>query len=75
MMKFINFLGLGLAKETASMKYCEMATTDAYKIRLQEEQHEHGQGETEGKEKGIKSDEGITESKARRKEALHCAQT
>jgi hypothetical protein len=39
---------------------------------LQEEQHEHGQGKREGKEKG-KGDKKITESKARQKQALHCA--
>jgi hypothetical protein len=36
--------------------------------------HEHGHGKREGKQKG-KSDKRITESKARQKEALHCAQT
>jgi hypothetical protein len=39
---------------------------------LQEEQEEHGLGKWEGKQKG-KSDKGITESKARQKEALNCA--
>jgi hypothetical protein len=41
---------------------------------LQEAQHEHGQERREGNQKG-KSDKRITESKARHKEALHCAQT
>jgi hypothetical protein len=41
---------------------------------LQDEQDEHGHGKWEGKQKG-KSDKRITESKARQKEALHCAQT
>jgi hypothetical protein len=41
---------------------------------LQAEQHEHGHGKREGNQKG-KSDERITESKARQKEALHCAHT
>jgi hypothetical protein len=42
--------------------------------RLQEEHHEHRQKKREGKQKG-KSDKRITESKARQKETLHCAQT
>jgi hypothetical protein len=41
---------------------------------LQEEQREHGHGKWEGKQKGER-DKRITESKARQKEALHCAQT
>jgi hypothetical protein len=39
---------------------------------IQEEQHEHGYGKREGKQKG-KSDKLITEFKARQKEALNCA--
>jgi hypothetical protein len=39
---------------------------------LQKEQDEHGLGKWEGTQKG-KSDTGITESKARQKEALNCA--
>jgi hypothetical protein len=45
-----------------------------YSFWLQEKLDEHGQGKWEGKQKG-KSDKRTTESKARQKEALHCAQT
>jgi hypothetical protein len=37
---------------------------------LQEEQHEHGQGKMEGKQKG-KTDKRVSESKARQNHALH----
>jgi hypothetical protein len=38
-------------------------------------QHEHGQGKIRGGKHKGKSDKRITESKARQKEALYCAQT
>jgi hypothetical protein len=44
------------------------------KIMVTEEQDEHGHGKWEGKQKG-KSNKMSTESKARQKEAPHCAQT
>jgi hypothetical protein len=42
---------------------------------LQKEQHEHGQGKWKGNKQKGKSDMRIMESKARQKEALHCAPT